>query len=513
MKQKNPRRIALDGGARAFFPLLQVILICSFSALTQIHAESVLKMAESRYLFLDMAETEGMEGLVQAVNPAEKPANNPVLTGTPGAWDEARAKLYGTVIHEPGAGLWKMWYSGTQDVVGGEGGMKLTDSRHLGYAVSRDGLHWEKPKLAIVDYLGSKENNLVLLDGQAPNIIDLKEKAVPGAKRRYRMYVRSFWGPPPDATNFRWLGSDDGLHWEEEGRLSRQQMPLDLSTLLYDPDDPNPERRWKAYGQLYDYPLRKLGVATSSDGVNWTKPILIMHPADGLEDEDHFLGVTKYQGYYIAHYDFMYRGHNCATELAVSRDGIHFARILNGHKVIPLGKKGDFDSSMITVSTGFLTLSGKHYLYYSGADKNYQEGPRNGLGEPWRRHTGLAMWRQDGFTDLRVAQGRESGWFVTKAIQAVDAGRYELWVNVNAPGPNNALKIQLLDGESDQPLPSYQRPDRLSGANSLDHVITWKGSADLSGIRVRSIRIRFTLEGQDIHLYSFGFRKKGAHRE
>ncbi|PYV16725.1 MAG: hypothetical protein DMG07_07230, partial [Acidobacteria bacterium] len=168
------------------------------------------------------------------------------MTGTPGTWDSTRSKFYGTVIYEPETGLWKMWYTGSQDQPPWMRMTSVTDTRHIGYAVSRDGLHWKKPKLGIIDYLGSRENNLVVLDGQAASVIDLKRSKVPGAKRRYRMYMESFGGPPPGATNFRWFGSDDGLHWEEEGRVSEQELPIELAHVIYDPDDPHPERRWKA---------------------------------------------------------------------------------------------------------------------------------------------------------------------------------------------------------------------------------------------------------------------------
>ncbi|PYV16724.1 MAG: hypothetical protein DMG07_07225 [Acidobacteria bacterium] len=233
-----------------------------------------------------------------------------------------------------------------------------------------------------------------------------------------------------------------------------------------------------------------------------------------MEDEDHYFGVTRYYDYYIALYDFMYRWHSTATELAVSRDGLHFQRVLNGHKLIVPGHQEEWDSSMPVIGHGFVTVKGKHYQYYTGSDKNYQEGSaRAGLLVPWRRSTGLATWRQDGFTDLRVASGLERGWVTTKPIQAMNPGQYEIWVNANVPAPGNQFVVELLDAKNDRPLPGYGPADLLSGINNLEHVLTWKGSADLSRIHARSVRLRFTLKGNDVRFYSFGFRRKGmAHK-
>ena len=463
-------------------------------------------MRETRYLFLDLAEVDRHEGLVHAVNPGEKHPLNPVLTGTPGEWDHPRVKFYGTVMHEPESGLWKMWYSGTEDQPAGLGMTALTDSRHIGYATSRDGIHWEKPKLGIIDYGGRKDNNLVLLDGQAANVFDLRGKE-PG--KRYRMYVESFG--ENGAANFRWLRSEDGVRWEEEGRVSQEALPIELANVVHDPDDPNPAHRWKAYTLLMDmdFPTRKLGVVTSPDGKNMEpadhdppperragrrEPLPRGHEVSGVLRRPHRLHVPEPQ----------HRNRSCGQP---RRHQVHprAQRAVDS----PAGQHGRVRLLNAGDRTGIHDAEGEALPVLHRLRQELQEGSsRSGLGLPWRRNIGLATWRQDGFTDMRVAEGSERGWLVTQPIRVVDPASFELWVNANVPGPDSDLTVEVVDGQSMQPLAGYERSRSLSGVNNLEQVVAWPARRDLAGLRASTIRLRFTLKGPQARLYAFGFRKQ-----
>ena len=80
---------------------------------------------------------------------------NPVLpVGQPGDPDHPRSYYYGTVLRI--GDEFRMWYTGHDK-----------DNRRLVcYAVSRDGVEWKKPNLGLVEYNGSRDNNLVLSDAK-----------------------------------------------------------------------------------------------------------------------------------------------------------------------------------------------------------------------------------------------------------------------------------------------------------------------------------------------------------
>ena len=86
--------------------------------------------------------------------------------------------------------------------------------RRLAYATSTDGENWEKPNLGLVDFYGNRENNLVDL----------------------------FEGQPV----------------------------LTSCPILYDPEDPDPNRRFKMCIETSIY-TNQLAVAYSSDGLCWTE--------------------------------------------------------------------------------------------------------------------------------------------------------------------------------------------------------------------------------------------------
>ena len=109
--------------------------------------------AETVLLALDPQHFLLVEGAVQQLIPGELHPANPVLRPRPGEWDGTRCKVYGAVLVDPADGLFKMWYSGgtdTPDSIRRECG----SARNVGFAISEDGIHWERPNLGIIEYNG-----------------------------------------------------------------------------------------------------------------------------------------------------------------------------------------------------------------------------------------------------------------------------------------------------------------------------------------------------------------------
>ncbi len=114
-----------------------------------------------RELFLDDLHLEAIYNLERRVHAVEKHPGGPVVEADR-SWERIPAgentfselvEYYGAPGWDPDEEVWMMWY-----VVG--------DGQRAGFARSRDGIHWEKPNLGNVQYEGSSENNLVMVQGE-----------------------------------------------------------------------------------------------------------------------------------------------------------------------------------------------------------------------------------------------------------------------------------------------------------------------------------------------------------
>ncbi len=190
---------------------------------------------------------------------ATKHPDNPVLRrGPEGAPDHGHACLYGTVIKE--GSKFRMWYLGMFEthLSGGHGGTGYW--RPMCYAESTDGVHWTKPELGLDEFNGSKNNNICLIKG-------------------------------------------------EPFSLTRVN---DFLSVLHDPSDPDPAKRYKvAYIAHVPYDnikggMSKLGkkekrigstiCATSADGLTWN--VVGDRPANAGGERFEVSGLYRFGDFY-----------------------------------------------------------------------------------------------------------------------------------------------------------------------------------------------------------------------
>lgn len=157
-----------------------------------------------------------------------------VPLGPPGSADALRVQYNGTVIRI--GDEFRIWYLGIGDREGEDG---RAHDLFVCYATSRDGVNWEKPNLGLVEYGGDKKNNRVRINGL-----------------------------------------------EEADRIF-------MALVLHEPDDPDPERRFKMAIEFPRYHGR-LAVATSADGLDWH-----LSPANPVGPLTEFSGLTKVGDCYI----------------------------------------------------------------------------------------------------------------------------------------------------------------------------------------------------------------------
>ena len=141
------------------------------------------------------------------------------------------------------------------------------------YAESTDGLHWTKPNLRQFEVDGSLENNYISLDPDlrwGDNAIEnvVYDPDDPKPERRYKGFLGTSGRQP--------IVSPDGIHWK---KLAAPKLPSqDESNLSYDRTSGIFIATLKQRGPYG----RSHALATSKDFVTWTKPELVFH----ADDED-----------------------------------------------------------------------------------------------------------------------------------------------------------------------------------------------------------------------------------
>src|SRR5690606_22457262 len=85
------------------------------------------------------------------------------------------------------------------------------------YAESVDGINWTKPSLGLVEYNGGRDNNLVAIDPPQLGFLNLKvlhEPDDPNPERRYKMSTHVYFTKDRRMGTLVPFFSPDGLHWK-----------------------------------------------------------------------------------------------------------------------------------------------------------------------------------------------------------------------------------------------------------------------------------------------------------
>jgi hypothetical protein len=254
--------------------------------------------------------------------------------------------------------LWRMWYSSFDHKY------KNDADCFLCYATSPDGEHWEKPELGLVDYQGSKENNVLSHAGVVGATIFLDRDAPVG--ERYKMVFTKF-------VNNRWpvFGgtSPDALHWtfgetpllDFNSDTQQSCFRDDFGFRLY-------VRMWS--GEKDFTGSRIVGESFSSAFGQFPAPqtILATDEQDPKNMQFYNSAVTKLaNGTYLMLPSGFFKGEDVSrVYAAVSRDGVKFERV-GPRPLLDLGK--GFDRKALYVAPGGVPTgrSGEYWFYYVGS--------------------------------------------------------------------------------------------------------------------------------------------------
>ncbi len=486
-------------------------------------------MASMTELFLDNEFLEWTPGVTRELHRPVKYNLNPVLR--PEKWWETHCILPNAVLYDKEEKLFKMWYR-----TGPAG--KLTEAidghvSYTGYAISADGINWERPELGIFEIGGRRDHNIVLKSevnarhgnvsaeqGKKafilsvvpnPHPADENEKYVcmfadMGRRGCYLGYSKDgihwrrepepFWQTPVDVT--RW--GDDTLksmiydHLRQKWVIYRRVIPQESERLVARPGDEN----WRQPERI----TRIMAYADSRDLKKWENHRVIMIPDADDPGDTEFYGFSCYN-YANAYVGYLWIYHTAPDnetidiQLVTSRNGIDFTRCAGRSVYLPASPQGSFDRMICTSYMAEpMIVDDTVYIFYGGTNIDHG-GSAMGQGK-LQQAAGMATFKRDRFVNL-YSSGNMPSYIVTKPFIVKHS---DIYVNAGTWG-GGSVKASVLTRDWRQ-VSGYECENFIPvSGNALDHPLIWKNKNGIAELKDREVRLRLHLDQARVHALTF----------
>lgn len=471
-----------------------------------LHTLAGASQAQSmRHLFLDPAFLEQSESIALHVNP---PQQREVVIRVDKPWEQLMISLFLTVLDD--GGKLRMWYICRDK----------NNVPNVAYAESADGVNWSKPNLGIVEYEGSKDNNLVGLDSLEGAVY--RDERAP-AEQRYS-YITHVLEADGGMVRFH---SPDGLRWTRDAEPLLKFGADSQAVTFWDKRVGKYAlylRGWEQRADSYlyrtvvrvDLPNLTSPVAVAPTEMSrrlWGKDnpavidtefpkVLATDEADSPNSDVYTISAQPYPldpRWYIGFPSFLQREDprkkgRLDVQFVGSRDGFQWHRYDRESYVRP-GIVGSGSEGMVFMGPN-LVVRGDELWQYGTAfyaihgDSESRKSRADGIIYRY-------VQRVDGFVSLDFAP--EGGRAVTAPVK-VDGPQLALNLDAAVLGH---LRVGLLDAEG-KAIPGFGLEDcQLLRTNLTHALVTWKGGATLASLLGREVRVTFT--GSRAKLYSFYF--------
>jgi len=471
------------------------LAVCLLTAVTAFGEEAGKIFTRGRYLVLDSRIIEKTENMKLTVGVVRKDKNNPLFKEDK-PWEPRFDNPYSSVIYDKEEKIYKCWYSifiksGGRGDFPGEGlasdkraWVKWREGRRgfgVCYATSKDGIKWTKPELGVIDFDGSKKNNIVILYTHGVAVIKDTHETDP--KKRYKAIH-------PERNNSAVWFSADGIHWGKKLNAGSISHGDTNQAVWWDPDIKKYvliTRRWGGAATTGRYGRgghRQKVRSVSADFLKWSKPELVIEGLD-LRMQIHDMPVVRHAGVYLGMVGlFDIEASRQWCELAWSPDSIKWHRIQPGTPLIANSQvMGDHDWGCIFASVPLIGTD-KIRMYYGANDGRFMAW-RNGF-------FSLAWLRADGF----AGGSNKTGSLTTRGVSVVADS---LCISADV-APSGYVKVTAFDKDGRE-----LAQGELISKTVTDAPIKWKGGFAFKKLKGKQIKLKFEL--RESKLYSFSFHE------
>jgi hypothetical protein len=384
-------------------------------------------------------------------------------------------------------------------------------------AESSDGRTWEKPELGLVEFEGSKRNNIVyggpvsghgfhgssvFLDPAAP--AEQRFKCAYMAQSNKEDFERFMAANPGSVTPIgaqkryliRCAASADGLRWKPLDGAILGHMSDTGNVIQYNPV----LKRYVAYVRMSFMNRRVIGRSEGESlTTGWPAPEMILwqHPQDDPADDYYTNSACLYPGTRTMHLMiptiYHRRIDSTTLRLASSLDGRVWNWVSPADVLRP-GPKKSWDGGCMFAGAGLCELPGDRVaLPYVGSHLPHKFPRLERIGQ-----IGLAVWGKERLVGLRAAdEAGKAGEadFVTTPLKPPGQ---TLHLNFRAES-GGWIKVQV-DGAGNRGLDDC---DPLAG-DEPKKLVTWKGQSSLGRPGDADVVLRFRVRAAK--LFSFEFR-------
>ena len=500
---------------------------------------------ENKHLFIDDFEIESKQNLKRTFHPPEK-VGTALKPDKP--WEDPFGCACPMVIRDPDEDILKMWYWNSKD--------GLSDL----YAISEDGLNWEKPILNLVEIDGSTENNKVKTPGRiGPGaVFYCPESTV--SEGEDKLYRTVSWIPGGEwSQRYLPIFSADGLDWhtadnqDKEPGISGDGVG-DTGTFLL-ADEAFPMMRDDIPGRYVAFPRlharigrfgrRAVGMTYTNSTPNrarlmldWPRPCLVLAP-DLIDDEmarerldkAYTDGIIHYKDPVDYHCEFytmqpwtvgnvflgavyvfdvsmdmgkhgMWNQHGIMeTQLVYSRDLVHWERLGDRQPWIARGESGEQDCAMIHFDSIPVRVGNWMYQYYSSGNLPHPSVNQQWLYEQRRL---IKAGKRHPLQAIGCARFRPDRYISLSAgnrsgqvmTKAMTVSGSVLRVNIDAVG--GELQVSALT-ESGQAITGYEQSKPITGDNIEAEVEFENNFADLEE---QQVKLCFMLQNAKLFSYT-----------
>lgn len=442
---------------------LGVLVVIGLCCTVSLSADEIREIGSRRELFVDHFLIDKLQG-------TQLKLHEPQLT--PPMSEPADNLEYGTVIKD--GDLFRLY---TREARGSKFDGDTTEVTR--YSESRDGIHWTKPNLGLVEVDGSRDNNVILHEAPfchnfAP-MLDTRP-GVPATER-----FKALAGTVKSMLYA--FVSEDGIHWHKW-----RNEPVIRYTKEYAFDSQNVSFWSESEGcyvcyfrHFLDKKLRSICRTTSKDFENWTEPVPMKPNFPG---EHLYTSLThpyfRAPHIYIATPTRFHPGRGESTDILfmTARGDSAYDRTFREAFIRPgldparWGNRSNY-AAWNVVPTGPTEMS----IYTT----------------PFRRFT----LRTDGFASVHA--GADEGEMLTHPLRFTGQ---TLVVNYSTSA-GGSLKVEIQDAAG-KPLPGYSLADcKPLVGDAIEQPVQWNKSGDVSTLGENPVRLRFVMQESDLFALKF----------